>query len=148
MSRTRAVSCFGREADDRGADPEVQHHQVERDRADERPDPERLGADLVQHDRRDDQAREDRCAVHGVDPERIASKSRISGAGVAQLATRYEDEVAREEPRVQAAQAAADEGELRSREAGQEPTDRGRRVHVQVRRVVFRRPTGEEQDPT
>ncbi len=51
------------EADDRWTDAEIEHGQVDRDRADERPDAERLVSDRVERDRRDDEARDDRRRV-------------------------------------------------------------------------------------
>ena len=57
----RLPAARGRgEADDGGADAEVEDGEVDRDGADERPDPEGVVPDRVEHDRRDDEARDDR----------------------------------------------------------------------------------------
>ena len=71
-----------READDRRPDAEVEHREVDRDRADERPDAELDVADLVQHDRRDDEPRDDRGRVDRVDAERVAAEEPHQAADV------------------------------------------------------------------
>ena len=63
---------FRREADDRGADAEIEHGQVDRDRADERPDAERLVSERVERDRGDEEPGDDRRRVDGVGPEDVS----------------------------------------------------------------------------
>src|SRR5206468_2882732 len=58
-----------------------------------------------------------------------------------------EDEVAGEEPRMEAPVAASHVVEVHVVEAGEELAYGSRREHPEMRRVVLRRPSGEEAEP-
>ncbi len=70
-SGRRPAVRLGREAHDRRPDAEVEHREVDRHGADDRPDAERRLADRVDDDRRDDEPGDDRGRVDRVDAERV-----------------------------------------------------------------------------